>query len=201
MKIMEHDIIDESPFSAGPAGFGENRPGEKYSPAPRPEQIEGEIVSLMNKYSTALSRYGSTATRDRTIVQDGIQEAFLRYFLTRVSGRHVENPRAWLFRVFRNYVVDCKRKRQSMPKVNLEAAGQVVDSRQNVEAGYQQNESLHRVLTSLSRRELECMQLRLEGFCYAEIAEVLGIRSGTVAALLARGLKKIRESDFFNCGR
>ncbi len=38
------------------------------------------------------------------------------------------------------------------------------------------------------------MQLRLEGLGYDDIAHVLGIRSGTIGALLARGLKKIRES-------
>ena len=41
------------------------------------------------------------------------------------------------------------------------------------------------------------MQLRLEGLGYEEIADVLQIRSGTVGALLARGLKKIRESGLF----
>jgi DNA-directed RNA polymerase specialized sigma24 family protein len=35
--------------------------------------------------------------------------------------------------------------------------------------------------------------LRLEGFGYNEIADILRIRPGTVAALLARGLKKIQE--------
>jgi RNA polymerase sigma-70 factor, ECF subfamily len=157
-------------------------------------QIEIEIIELLRSQAAALSRYAGTVTRDRAIVQDGIQEAFLRYFVARVDGQHVENPRAWLFRVLRNYILDCKRKENSMPAVGLESAGEVVDLRQDLEKGYQQNESFRRAFSLLSPREQECMQLRLEGFGYEEIAEILRIRSGTVAALLARALKKIRGS-------
>ena len=39
--------------------------------------------------------------------------------------------------------------------------------------------------------------IEARGLGYEEIADVLQIRSGTVGALLARGLKKIRESDLF----
>lgn len=160
-------------------------------------EIEIEIIELLRSQAAALSRYAATVTRDRAVIQDGIQEAFLRYFIVRVGGQRVENPRAWLFRVLRNYILDCKRKENSLPAVNLESAGQVMDLRQDLERGYQQNESMQRAFSALSPREQECIQLRLEGFGYEEIADILKIRSGTVAALLARGMKKIRESGFF----
>ena len=70
----------------------------------------------------------------------------------------------------------------------------VADIRQDVEAGYQKNESYQSALSILSPRERECVQLRLEGFGYNEIADILRIRPGTVAALLARGLKKLRQN-------
>jgi RNA polymerase sigma-70 factor, ECF subfamily len=157
------------------------------------EPIEAEIIDLLHKNAAALSRYAGSITRDKAIVQDGIQEAFLCYLSARVGGQRVVNPRAWLLKVLRNYILDCKRKENTMSAVNLEEAGQVADSRQDLEAGYQMNESFRRALSSLSTRERECMQLRLEGFGYREIADILGIRSGTVAALLARAAKKIRS--------
>ncbi|MBZ5580075.1 MAG: LuxR C-terminal-related transcriptional regulator, partial [Acidobacteriia bacterium] len=46
----------------------------------------------------------------------------------------------------------------------------------------------------LTEREFACLRLRAEGLDYAEIASALGIRSGTVGALLARAQKKIRHS-------
>ena len=197
MKKLQHDIPDEIIFQSGPAASGEKYPDEypgavAHAPASTPDPIEQEITRLMDLYAASLARYGATATRDRAIIQDGIQEAFLRYFGARAGGQQVDNPRAWLFKVLRNYILDCRRKDHSMPAIGLEAARQVADSRQDLESDYQQTERFRRALSALSPREQECVLLRLEGFGYEEIAEVLGIRSGTVAALLARALKKMR---------
>ncbi len=160
-----------------------------------PAEIELEVIEMFHRHTAALSRYAATLTRDREMVQDAIQETFLRYFTTRSGGHMVENPRAWLFRVLRNYLVDRNRKSSSIAAVDLDAAGQLADLTQDVEARYEKREISLRALSSLSPREQECMRLRLEGLGYDEIAHVLQIRPGTVGALLTRGLKKIREAD------
>ena len=173
-------------------------PGGTHCPVAPADQIENEVIELLRQHAAALSRYALTIARDSAIMQDAIQEAFLRYFIARVGGQQIGNPRAWLFRVLRNYIVDCNRESHSMRAVELEKAARVADSRQDVEARYQQNEALRRAVSFLSPREHECMQLRLEGFGYVEIAQILKIRPGTVGALLARGLKKIRKSGLLS---
>jgi RNA polymerase sigma-70 factor, ECF subfamily len=162
------------------------------------KQIEIEVTELLGQHAASLARYATGITRDRTSVQDAIQEVFLRYFIARIEGQQIENPRAWLFRVLANYLRDCNRKVGSMSAVDLEAAAQVADSRQDVEAGFQQNEAFQCALASLSLREKECMRLRLEGFGYDEIGQILRIRPGTVGALLARSLKKIRKTGWLS---
>jgi RNA polymerase sigma-70 factor, ECF subfamily len=162
------------------------------------KQIEDEVMELLHRHTPALSRFAAGVARDKTAVPDAIQEVFLRYFVARAGGQQMENPRAWLFRVLANYLHDCNRKAGSMPAVELDAAAGVADSRQDVEAGYQQNEAFRCALASLSLREKECVQLRLEGFGYDEIARILRIRTGTVGALLARSLKKIRKTGLLS---
>jgi len=156
--------------------------------------IESDVNELVRNHAAALSRFAATIVRDNSLVQDAVQEAFLRYIIVRKGGQQMDNPRAWLFRVLRNYLLDCNRKSGNMPAANLEEAVKVADIRQDVEAGYQQSECLRSALTILSPREKECILLRLEGFGYNEVAQILRIRPGTVAALLARGLKKLRRS-------
>jgi RNA polymerase sigma-70 factor, ECF subfamily len=158
-------------------------------------EIESDVNELVRLHAAALSRYAATLARDNYLVQDAVQEAFLRYFIARTSGQQMENPRAWLFRVVRNYLHDCNRKSGNMPASALEEAVNLADVRQDVEAGYQQNECFQSAISILSPREKECVLLRLEGFGYNEIAQILRIRPGTVAALLARGLKKFRQSS------
>jgi RNA polymerase sigma-70 factor (ECF subfamily) len=208
MKTSDDEVLDGMPAGGSLAASEQNCPkdrslsvpvsaGDKHCSAAPTAEVENEVIELLRQHAAALSRYAVTIARDSTIVQDAIQEAFLRYFIARVGGQHVENPRAWLFRVLRNYILDCNRKSNSMRAVELEKAVRVADSRQDVEAGYQQHETLRHAVSSLSPREQECMQLRLEGFGYDEIAHILKIRSGTVGALLARGLKKIRKTGLF----
>jgi len=45
----------------------------------------------------------------------------------------------------------------------------------------------------LTPRELDCLRLRVEGFSYGQIADRLGIRAGTVGALLPRVYAKLRQ--------
>jgi RNA polymerase sigma-70 factor, ECF subfamily len=157
-------------------------------------QIEAEVIELFQRHAAALSRYAARIARDKTLVEDGIQEALLRYFIARTEGQQIDNPRAWLFRVLQNYILDCNRKSNLRQAANLEAAAQVADAGQNVEVGYQQDETFRDALASLSPREQACILLRLEGFAYDEMAHILGIRPGTVGALLARGTMKIRKT-------
>lgn len=168
--------------------------GETFArPSSKTAKIEAEIIQLMNEYAPDLSRYAVRLTREKYLVQDGVQEAFLRYFIARSGGQQIVNARAWLFRVLRNYLLDCNRKSCFMNAVDLEIAAEVPDVRRDAETVCQQNESVRYAFASLTPREKECMRLRLRGFGYDEIAGFLHIRPGTVAALLARSIKKFRQ--------
>lgn len=170
-------------------------PGRTRSEATSRESMEAEVTELFRANAPSLSRYAATLAREPAVVQDGLQEAFLRYFIARTGGQRIDNPRAWLFRVLRNYLLDCNRKTVLAWKADLEDAALVVDAGQDLEARYERSEAFRLALSMLSPRERECVQLRLEGFTYAEIAEILKIRIGTVGALAARGLKKIHQGS------
>ena len=168
--------------------------GDKHPASTSTCQIEEELIKLLHQQMADLSRYAATVVRDHSLIQDGIQEAFLRYFIARTDGQQLDNPRAWLFRVLRNYLLDCNRKTAFIPAIGMKEATHIADSRQDVETGYQYTESCSRAFSILSPREQECMRLRLEGFGYDEIAHILRIQPGTVASLLSRSLKRLRHN-------
>jgi RNA polymerase sigma factor (sigma-70 family) len=99
-----------------------------------------------------------------------------------------------LFRVLRNHLVDALRADQLKNEIGIESLRDSADVRQDPEASYGRAEMSEQLWSSLAPRELECLWLRAEGLQYQEIANVLAVRSGTVAALLARAHKKIRQS-------
>jgi RNA polymerase sigma-70 factor (ECF subfamily) len=169
------------------------------SPAgPEPLEPEGdlelEIAQVYGELASGLLRYAIVTIRNHEAAQDAVQEAFLRYFISRSQGQRIQNARAWLFRVLRNYILDSLRSSSTKREIGIDQVQQVVDARQDPEVSYHHRELARRVCTLLAPRELECLRLRNEGFGYEEIANILSLRSGTVAALLSRGQKKIRKA-------
>jgi RNA polymerase sigma-70 factor, ECF subfamily len=156
-------------------------------------QIEAEVMELCSQHMATLSRYAASLTRQQTIIHNAMQETFLRYFFTRVGGGRVENPRAWLARVLRDGIMERCRRSGSM--LALES---VEDSRSFLsleEAADQNNHAFRRAIASLSERERECLQLRIEGYVYDELAQIMRMKKSAVGLLLSRALKKIRDAE------
>jgi RNA polymerase sigma-70 factor (ECF subfamily) len=156
--------------------------------------LELEVAQAYNEHASGLLRYAVVTTRNREAAQDAVQEAFLRYFIARSEGQRIQTPRAWLYRVLRNYILDALRSSAVKREIGMEQLQTVIDARQDPEVSYHHRELARRVCALLAPRELECLRLRNEGFGYEEIAAILSLRSGTVAALLSRGQKKIRKA-------
>jgi DNA-directed RNA polymerase specialized sigma24 family protein len=68
------------------------------------------------------------------------------------------------------------------------------DRGQDPEQNYQDAEAVRDLRRLLSPRERECVELRAEGFSYAEIAGIMDLRPGTVGATLARAHRKFRRA-------
>ncbi len=158
----------------------------------RPDVLKREITQIYEDCSAGLYRYGYTLTRNEDLARDALQEAFLRFFITRQDGAEIREPKAWLYRVLRNHLLDGFRSHASR-EIGIDELRESPDRTQNPEASYQHTEVTRRLYGALSPRELECLRLRAEGLSYDEIAGVLGIRQGTVGALLARAHKKVRQ--------
>jgi RNA polymerase sigma-70 factor (ECF subfamily) len=156
-------------------------------------QLEDEIAQLYEATFEGLFRYAMAIVREKEQAEDAIQECFLRYFIARKEEQAILNARAWLYRVLRNQLLDF-RKKASLKNVSLEAAVCYPDWGQSPEAQLRCAELSKGLLALLTTRELECLNLRIEGLRYQEIAVVLRIRSGTVGVMLARALKKIQKA-------
>ena len=148
-------------------------------------------------YSVALRLSG-----DRERAADLTQEIFLRIYrhLGRFEGR--SSLDTWIYRV----AINCCRSRlsrrrpktQSLPDAAAEMVEELRDRAPNPERRAISRDAgrrLGRALTSLPAAFREAVVLRdVEGLTYKEIAEVLGVRIGTVRSRIARGRERLRES-------
>ena len=166
---------------------------------PQPEsidragQIEAEVARMYEEHAAKLSRYAAAFAQNQDGARDAVQEVFLRYVIELRYGREIENPRAWLYHVLRNHLLE-RQRTMAKREVISENLDQLPGAQQNPEGMMHSSEMARDLAASLTTREFECLRLRAEGMEYAEIAAVLRIRIGTVGALLARVQKKLRSA-------
>lgn len=155
--------------------------------------IKQEVMGLYQQHAAKLTRYAASLAHNHDGARDAVQEAFLRYCIERRYGRQIEHPRAWLYYVLRNYLLDRQRSAGNR-EVIAEDLDQLPGGHSNPEGILHRSELVQQIAERLTGREFDCLRLRAQGLGYAEIAGVLGIRTGTVGALLARAQKKLRTS-------
>ncbi len=163
-------------------------------PAPSGADLELEVGRLHEECSAELMAYAVSIIRNPDLALDGVQEAFLRYFVERNYGRVVEHPRAWLYRVVRNYLLDRMDTAAMKHEVGQDEAADLPDQNHGPEEMVRSAQMAQQLTSMLSPREMECLGLRADGLSYEEIGDVLGVRTGTVSALLTRVYKKLREA-------
>ena len=103
----------------------------------------------------------------------------------------MENPRAWLYRVIRNYLLDRIGSAAVKRETLLAETDKMAEPKPGPEAMVDQAQMAEQITSLLTGREMQCLRLRSEELSYEEIADILGVRSGTVSALLTRAHKKL----------
>jgi len=164
------------------------------APSTSPADLELEVGRVHCQYCAELVSYAALIVRSQDAARDAVQEAFLRYFVERRYGREIEYPQAWLYRVVRNYLLDSMDTLAARHEVNEDQAGDVRDQKRSPEEILRCAQMAQQIATLLSPREMECLRLRADGMSYDEIADAMGIASGTVSALLTRVHKKLRDA-------
>ena len=156
------------------------------------QKFEQEIDNLHHAHAAELLRFAVTFCPDEQNGHDAVQEAFVKYFVERRYGRTIVNPRAWLYQVVRNYMLDRLKSAAVRQEVTIEQAEALSPRQRDPETMAQRSETARELAVVLTPRELECLRLRAEGLSYDEIGQEMAISSGTVAALLARVHAKLR---------
>lgn len=153
------------------------------------EQATAVVVALYDSWYDAMVRYASRLTGSADRAEEVVQEAFLQLFDRLCSGARIARPRAWTFCVVRRAGL---RRLQQHLKREIPLDGTDLLENLATPSGPPDGGDLERMLSVLTRREMEVVLLRLESMKYREIGAALGISSNSVNVLLARALRKLQ---------
>jgi len=147
---------------------------------------------LVRKYQSEAIGHALAILSRREDALDAVQRAFLDAYeaLERFDISRRFYP--WLYTILRNrcYKILASREKHVAMSIN---EIEILAPRQK-EAAYTNVRLVGRVLRELSAQDRELLTLKhLDGLCYNELAEQLGIPSGTVMSRLYYARKRFRE--------
>lgn len=162
--------------------------------------LEERVTRIYEAYRTPVYHYLAASFGDPHEAEDITQETFLRLFLHWSTGKTIaaDSLRSWIFRVAHNLAIDrlrgAKFTRELDSREYLPMMLGLADKAPTPEETVLDRERFAAVrngLALLSKQERHCLNLRAEGFCYREIADILGITSSSVAEFLRRAIRKM----------
>jgi RNA polymerase sigma-70 factor (ECF subfamily) len=156
------------------------------------DEPEREVSALFRESAAEIRTYALLLSKDEQLSQDALQEAFMRYFIALSEGQRIAHPRAWIYRVVCNYVLDRMKQLRARGERSLEDLPDSSARGEDVEATCYRNEVFRLIEKTLTPRELQCVSLRSRGLRYEEIASALHLRSGTVGALISRATRRMQ---------
>ena len=182
------------------------------------ERDVSALEELLDRYRNPLMGFIYSVIRDYHQAQDIFQETFIRVFREAHRFRTGAVFKTWLYTIAMNRCRDTIRRRKRRPTISLESewAGSDGESGQRVmdrvasadpgpreeSGGREMEDILQRELSGLSEEHRKVVILnRLNGFKYDEIAEILGIPSGTVRSRLHYALEELRKKMMTKTGR
>lgn len=155
---------------------------------------------IYREYSQALYAYGMHFTSDKGLVEDCIQDVFIKIFQNRRHLQSTDNIKLYLFIALKNKLFNIFRKDIKYSQIDsLEPvfAAECTIEDEIIENEREQflNEKMIRMLEVLSPRQKEIIYYRfVEGLSYEEICQIMDMNYQSTQNLIQRSLKKLRTT-------
>ena len=171
--------------------------------APSQTRYPNQVESLYKRWALLLIKYSDFYVNDKEASNSIVNDIFLQLWY---NDHDIKDIKAYLFKAVKNASLNHLSSKNRKPVSYLEIQELTLLSDQSQSTGTIVEESdklqyLHKMIGLLpEKRQLVFRMHRIEGFNYAEIADLLQISPRTVEDHLAKSMKFIHENTkhFFN---
>ncbi len=154
------------------------------------------VLNAWEQHEVELRRYLAHHLQDAHLADDLVQDVFLKAMAQGKNFCSLENPRAWLFQVARNALIDSTRL--SKPTVPL--PDDLIQEESNLAPVDALAECLPRVLAALSVEDSDILRrCDIEGVKQQAYADAHGLSLPATKSRLLRARQRMREWLIRNC--
>ncbi|NSL85687.1 sigma-70 family RNA polymerase sigma factor [Chitinophaga sp. Mgbs1] len=157
------------------------------------------LAYFFNTFVGSLYNYGLKFTRDEDMIDDTIQDLFIRLWTTRKNLSMPASVRNYLFRAFRNLLfrkmtVSQRKEKYKSEYIFFDVELSAETNHINAEQQLIRDQRLESALQQLPGRQKEAIYLKFyENASYEEIAEIMGTSVKACYKNVFRALSYLRE--------
>ncbi|HUW91534.1 MAG TPA: sigma-70 family RNA polymerase sigma factor [Bacteroidales bacterium] len=156
---------------------------------------------LFNKFYSVLINYGHKFSSERYIIEESVQDLFVKLWNNRLTLGDPEIVKPYLFKAFRTIIFRKLRKNSVYLQERLNderydfrielAPDQLIINNEKTE---EVRRKIQKGLSALTSRQLEAIYLRFyEDMAYEQISEILQMNIGGTYKLIYRAIERLRE--------
>jgi RNA polymerase sigma-70 factor (ECF subfamily) len=165
--------------------------------------IENEIERLISDYEIELRYLAYRYVRDWILVDDIMQDVYLKIFLKLDTFNHTSNIKTWLYKITCNQCIDYLRSRMIKSTILIDNFEEIlVSNRESAEIEVLRkldNGRLYHIINSLPYDYKQPLTLYyFNNYSYKEISELLCKDISYVKNKLFRGKRLLKEKYFKN---
>lgn len=156
---------------------------------------------LYNYYIDKLYSYGIHLGFDSEMCKDAIQDIFIKIHSTRLKLSYIENPTSFLFRSFKNRLIDLSRRSKNEMNFDISQSSftidiTVLDTILDIERADILKYKVESMLSKLSDTQREAIYLRyIHEMEYSEISKKLNIKQDSARKLIHRAITSLRDQN------
>jgi len=174
--------------------------------SPRPELVpavieqakrgdEGAFEAIVRHYDPGLRALAFRLLGDRELMDDALQEAYVRAFRALPRFRGESKLSTWLYRIVYNACLDQLEAAKRIATLPLDQIGERRDLRAGVVELVTERGDLAAALGALSHADRGAvLMVDAHGFSYGDAAAALGVPEGTIASRLNRARALLRDA-------
>ncbi len=162
---------------------------------------EHSFRQLYDRYYTGLFGYGFKFTADQHLIEESIQDLFVKLWRNRNTIGETPSVKFYLYKSFRRILI---RKLEQIPEIVAYPEGEEIlhfsfeiaqdEVLMNAERMAALKQQLETILATMTSRQREVIYLKYyEGLSHHEISEVLGITAKATYKLIYRALDHLRD--------
>jgi len=158
-----------------------------------------KFTKIYDEYVDSIYRFVFIKVNSNEIAEDLTSEVFLKSWekFKQKQGDSIKNPRAYLYKIARNRIIDFYRERGKTTIISIEQEKIVLKSDENLEENQEKDmnlEKIQKALTNLNSDYQDVIILRhIDGLSIKDIAKIFDKSNGATRVMLHRAMQQLKE--------